>query len=49
MTFFREDPLEEHMEAINACRALLMPAFSVRDTPMYPVTYHLVEDLRRRK
>ena len=44
-TIFREAPLEPHLARINAARAVLMPAFPVRDTPMYPGTYRLLEDL----
>ena len=44
-TIFREAPLEPHLARVNAARAVLMPAFPVRDTPMYPGTYRLVEDL----
>ena len=47
VTIFREDPLDEHLPLINKARAILMPGFPVRDTPMYPGTYQLVEDLSR--
>lgn len=47
VTFFREEPLDEHLETINSARAVLLPAFPIRDTPMYPVTYQLVEELQR--
>ncbi|MFW6059511.1 MAG: hypothetical protein ACODAQ_04985 [Phycisphaeraceae bacterium] len=47
VTIFREEPLDDHLDRINASRAVLMPAFPVRDTPMHPGTYRLVEDLRR--
>jgi hypothetical protein len=46
-TIFREESLEPHLDRINAGRAVLMPAFPVRDTPMHPGTYRLVEDLSR--
>lgn len=46
-TIFREESLEPHLDRINASRAVLMPAFPIRDTPMHPGTYRLVEDLRR--
>ena len=45
LTIFREEPLEPYLTEINGSRAILMPAFPVRDAPMYPVTYRLVEDL----
>jgi hypothetical protein len=44
---FREEPLDAHLYMINASRALLLPAFPVRDTPMYPGVYRLVADLGR--
>lgn len=44
---FREEPLADHLDTINRSRAILMPGFPVRDTPMYPGTYRLVEDLSR--
>jgi hypothetical protein len=47
LTFFREEPLDEHLGEINASRGVLMPGFPVRDTPMYPGVYRLVKDLRR--
>ncbi len=47
VTFFREEPLDDHLETINSARAVLMPAFPIRDTPMYPVTYQLVRDLSK--
>lgn len=49
VTFFREDPLEDKLEEINATAAVLMPAFPIRDVPMYPGCYRLVEDLDRIK
>ena len=47
LTIFREEPLDDRLDEINATRAVLMPAFPIRDTPMHPVTYQLVEDLSR--
>ena len=47
LTFFRETPLDDHLDEINRSQAVLMPAFPVRDTPMYPGTYRLVPDLAR--
>lgn len=46
-TFFREEPLADKLAGINRSRAVLMPAFPIRDTPMHPGTYRLVEDLER--
>ncbi|MFP4383954.1 MAG: polysaccharide pyruvyl transferase family protein [Spirochaetia bacterium] len=48
-TLFREEPLEPHLDTINRSRAVLMPAFPVRDTPMYPGTYRLTDDLSKIK
>lgn len=45
LTIFREEPLEPYLDEINATRAILMPAFPIRDTPMYPGVYHLTDDL----
>lgn len=47
LTLFREEPLDAHLEKIHATRAILMPACPVRDTPMHPGTYRLVDDLTR--
>ena len=47
LTFFRGEPLDPHLDAINATRAVLMPGFPVRDTPMYPGTYRLTDDLEQ--
>ena len=47
LTIFREEPLDDYLPQINAARAVLMPAFPIRDTPMYPVTMRLVDDLSR--
>jgi hypothetical protein len=44
-TLFREEPLESHIDTINNSRAVLMPAFPVRDTPMYPGTFRLTQNL----
>ncbi len=44
-TLFREEALEPHLSTINDSRAVLMPAFPVRDTPMYPATFRLTEDI----
>lgn len=44
-TIFREEPLDPWLEKINGTRAVLMPAFPVRDTPMYPGVYQLVKDM----
>lgn len=47
LTLFREEPLEAHLDEIHATRAILLPACPVRDTPMHPGTYRLVDDLAR--
>ncbi len=47
LTVFREEPLDAYLEQINGSRAVLLAGFPVRDTPMYPGTYRLVEDLSR--
>jgi len=47
LTIFREEPLDDRLGEINRSRAVLMPAFPIRDTPMYPRTYRLVRDLDR--
>jgi len=44
-TIFREEDLTEHLEIINKSRAILMPAFAIRDLPMYPNAYRLMDDL----
>ena len=49
LTIFREEPLEPWLEKINSTRAVLMPAFPIRDTPMYPGVYQLVNDLSQIK
>lgn len=45
LTVFREEPLEPYLDQINSSRAILLPGFPVRDTPMYPGVYQLVKDL----
>lgn len=45
LTVFREEPLEPYLDQINASRAVLLSAFPIRDTPLWPVTYRLTEDL----
>lgn len=47
LTIFREEPLDDSLEAINRTEAVLLPALPIRDTPMYPGTYRLVDDLSR--
>jgi hypothetical protein len=47
LTLFREEPLDDRLDEINASRAILMPAFPIRDTPIYPGVYRLVKDLSR--
>ena len=47
LTIFREELLDDQLAEINASRAVLMPAFPIRDTPMHPGTYRLVDDLSR--
>lgn len=47
VTIFREDPLEERLEEINSTAAILLPAFPIRDVPMYPGCYRLVPELDR--
>jgi len=49
LTIFREEPLDDRLDDINATRAVLMPAFPIRDTPMHPGTYRLTADLSRIK
>lgn len=43
-TYFREDPLDDHLDAINRTDGILM-TFPIRDTPMYPGTFRLVSNL----
>ncbi len=45
--FFREESLDSHIDQINRSRAVLLPGFPVRDRPMYPGVYRLVEELSR--
>lgn len=48
LTIFREDSLEPWLEQINQTRAILLPAFPIRDAvPMYPGCYRLVEDISK--
>lgn len=42
---FREAPLDDRLDEINASRLILLPGFAIRDTPMWPVTYRLTRDL----
>lgn len=49
LTIFREEPLEPYLDKINSTRAILMPAFPIRDTPMYPGVYRLTDDLSKIK
>lgn len=49
LTIFREDSLEERLDEINATAGILLPAFPIRDVPMYPGCYRLVDDLGRIK
>lgn len=49
LTIFREENLEPFLDQINSSRALLMPAFPIRDTPMYPGVYRLIDDLSKIK
>lgn len=47
VTVFREDPLDDLLPQVNASAAVLMPGFAIRDTPMHPRTYRLIDDVRR--
>lgn len=49
ITLFREDDISEYLDEINKTKAVLMPAFPIRDVPMYPGVYKLVDDLRKIK
>ncbi len=49
LTIFREDSLDAHLDEINATAGVLLPGFPIRDVPMYPGCYRLVDDLRRIK
>lgn len=48
-TIFREDPLDAHLDEINATAGVLLPGFPIRDVPMYPGCYRLVDDLTQIK
>src|SRR5690606_6937977 len=45
----REENLEPFLDQINSSRALLLPAFPIRDTPMYPGVYRLIDNLSKIK
>lgn len=49
LTIFREEDLEPYLDEINKTRAVLLSAFPIRDTPMYPKVYRLVDDLSKIK
>src|SRR5690606_22838374 len=49
LTIFREENLEPFLDQINSSRALLLPAFPIRDTPMYPGVYRLIDNLSKIK
>lgn len=49
LTIFREDSLEEYLDEVNGTAGVLLPAFPIRDAPMYPGCYRLVEDIDRIK
>ncbi|MBT3275548.1 MAG: polysaccharide pyruvyl transferase family protein [Spirochaetales bacterium] len=49
LTVFREDSLDPILEKVNASRAVLLPGFAIRDTPMYPGTYRLTASLSHLK
>jgi hypothetical protein len=44
-TVFRENPLDDHLDRINDSDAVLLPAFAIRDLPLYPETYRFTENL----
>ena len=44
VTFFREEPLDVHLDVIAQAKAVLMPGFAIRDLPMVPGCYRLVDD-----
>lgn len=44
-TVFRENPLDDHLDRINSSDAVLLPAFAIRDLPLYPETYRFAENL----
>ncbi|MBD2864360.1 polysaccharide pyruvyl transferase family protein [Paenibacillus oceani] len=43
-TYFREDSLDDYLDEINRTDGILM-TFPIRDTPMYPGTFRLVNNL----
>jgi|GEM_PF-932543 len=47
VTIFREEPLDQRLDEINASRAVLLPGFAIRDLPIYPKAYRLADDLNR--
>ena len=47
VTFFREEPLAPHLDLIARAEAVLMPGFAIRDLPMTPGCYQLVDDWSR--
>ena len=49
ITIFREESLEDRLDEINRSKAILMPGFAIRDMPLYPNTYRLVDNLKRIK
>ncbi|MDD4024875.1 MAG: polysaccharide pyruvyl transferase family protein [Kiritimatiellae bacterium] len=49
LTIFREDALDMRLDEINATAGILLPAFPIRDNPMYPGCYRLTEDLGKIK
>ena len=50
LTIFREDPLDDVLDEVNATQAILLPGFGVRAAvPMHPGVYRLVENLDRLK
>jgi Polysaccharide pyruvyl transferase len=44
LTLFREDDLTEHLEQINQSKAVVF-LLAIRDTPLWPNTYRLTENL----
>lgn len=49
LTLFREDDLSNDLDNINQTKAVLMPGFPIRDVPMYPGVYKLVDQLSQIK
>lgn len=45
VTIFREESLDDRLDEVNASRAVLLPAFAIRDRPVYPNVYELTENL----